>query len=364
MSLTDGPDGRDLIDWDLALATAKRLQSPGPQLSEPLARAVCDQLRELAEVATAHVQAVTRLEPAADPGDVAIMDRASWAASNLASFPMLAGPLLDRAAASGRRTSGPALVVARKITGLQLGAMVAYLSGKVLGQYEVFLPDRATGRLALLAPNIVAAERELGVVPRDFRLWVCLHEQCHRAQFTGVPWLRDYFESLIADLAAATDLDPAALAGRLRGALAALRAGRETGERPGLLELLQSPAQREVLDRLQALMTLLEGHAEWAMDSVGPDVVPTVGAIRAAFEARRGGGGAVDRILRRLLGLDLKLAQYRQGARFVGAVVSSSGVSGLNTVWESPAALPTRAEISDPTAWMRRVLGSAATLPA
>lgn len=364
MSLTDGLDGRDLIDWDFALATAKRLQSPGPQLPEAQARAVCDQLRELAEIATAHVAGVTRLEPAADPGEVAVLDRAGWAASNLASFPLLAGPLLDRVAVSGRRTSGPALAVARKITGLQLGAMVAYLSGKVLGQYEVFLPDRATGRLALVAPNIVAAERELGVVPRDFRLWVCLHEQCHRAQFTGVPWMRDHFESLISELAAATDLDASALAGRLKAALTAIKAGREDGTKPGLLELVQSPAQREVLDRLTALMTLLEGHAEWAMDTVGPEVVPTVDAIREAFDARRGGGGVIDKILRRVLGMDMKLAQYRQGAAFVRAVVEASGVTGLNTVWESPAALPTRAEISDPTAWMRRVLGSAATLPA
>ena len=111
-------------------------------------------------------------------------------------------------------------------------------------------------------------------------------------------------------------------------------------------------------------MTLLEGHAEWAMDTVGPDVVPTVSAIREAFESRRGGGGVIDKLLRRLLGMDMKLAQYRQGAAFVRSVVEASGVSGLNTVWESPAALPTRAEITDPTAWMRRVLGSAATLPA
>jgi coenzyme F420 biosynthesis associated uncharacterized protein len=366
VSLSDGRalDGRDLIDWDFALATARRLQSRGPQLPPAEARAVCDQLRELAGVAVAHVQQVTRLEPAADPGDVAVVDRETWVASNLAGFQVLAGPLLDKLAESGRRSNAVTLALGRRATGLQLGVMLAFLSSKVLGQYEVMLPDRASGRLSLIAPNIVAVERELGVVPRDFRLWVCLHEQCHRTQFTAVPWMRDHLESLITELAATTDLDPVAVLGRLRSAVAGMRDKREDGPRPGILELVQSPEQRAVLDRMQALMTLLEGHAEWAMDSVGPDVVPTVETIRGKFEERRGGGGVIDRLLRRVLGLDLKMQQYKQGAAFVRNVVAASGVTGLNTVWESPAALPTRAEISDPTAWMRRVLGSAATLPA
>ena len=355
----------ELVDWGLAEATARRLMRPGPAIPAAEAALVVADLRRLAEQATAHVERATGLHPVGDPGAVVVVDRGEWVRSNLATLRLLASPLLERLGEQARRGNGLTIAAGRRVTGLQIGTTLAFLGGRVLGQYEVFLPDAATGRLALVAPNIVAAERSLGVDPHDFRLWVCLHEQTHRLQFTGVPWLREQLEGLVRDLADATDLDPASLAGRLRGAVGALRAHREDGSRPALIEVLQSPEQRIVLDRVQALMTLLEGHAEWAMDAVGPEVVPSVADIRAAFDRRRGSStGPVDRLLRRLLGLDLKLDQYRKGAVFVRAVVERSGVGGLNTVWESPATLPTRAELADPTSWMRRVLGSAATLPA
>jgi len=354
----------DLVDWGLAEATAVRLCKPGPRLTRGEADLVVAELRRLAAEAAGHVERATQLTPVGDPGSVAVLDRPAWVASNAASLRLLAGPLLDRLTEQKSPPAGLTLAVGRRLTGVQVGTMLAFLAGKVLGQYEVFLPDVAAGRLSLVAPNIVAAERELRVDPHDFRLWVCLHEQAHRTQFTAVPWLRDHLESLVREFADVTELDPARLAARLRHAVGALRETRDDGSRASLVEALQTPEQRLVLDRVQALMTLLEGHAEWAMDVVGPEVVPSVADIRAAFEARRDGGGPLDRMLRRLLGLDLKLEQYRRGVVFVRAVVAASGVSGLNTVWESPATLPTRRELVDPTAWMRRVLGSAATLPA
>jgi coenzyme F420 biosynthesis associated uncharacterized protein len=221
-------------------------------------------------------------------------------------------------------------------------------------------PRAPDGRLSLVAPNIAHTERMLGAVPRDFRMWVCLHEQTHRSQFLAVPWLRDHLEQEIVAFVEATDLDPDVLADRVRSAINALRgAVRDRGPNaPSVVEALQTPAQRDVLDRLQALMTLLEGHADQVMDAVGPKVVPTVAQIRAKFDTRRGGGSPIDRFVRRLLGLDLKLQQYRQGGAFVRAVVAEAGVDGFNTVWTSPSTLPTRAELVDPPAWMERVLGS------
>jgi len=359
-----------LVDWGLAEATAKRLLAAGPRIDRAEADLVVAELGRLAAEAAGHVERTTGLTPAGDPGGVAVVDRSAWVASNVASLRLLAGPLLEQLTQREGTAPGRLTVAAgRRLTGLQVGALLAFLAGKVLGQYEVFLPDAAAGRLTLVAPNIVAAERALRVDPHDFRLWVCLHEQAHRTQFTAVPWLRDHLEGLVRELATTTDLDPAHLASRLREAVSALRGSAAAdGTTRSFVEALQSPEQRLVLDRVQALMTLLEGHAEWVMDAVGPEVVPSVREIRAAFEARRGGtpglSGVLDRLLRRLLGLDLKLEQYRRGAVFVRTVVAASGVSGLNTVWESPATLPTRSELADPTGWMRRVLGSAATLPA
>ena len=157
-----------------------------------------------------------------------------------------------------------------------------------------------------------------------------------------MPWLRDHFMTEIGALADATDLDPTALLRRLRAVASSLRGGGEGGL--SLLEAVQTDAQRVVLDRLTGLMSLLEGHAEYVMDGVGPQVVPSVTTIRARFDERRGGGSAIQRVLRRLLGIDLKLRQYADGSRL------------LNRVWESPETLPSRAEIAEPTVWLDRVL--------
>jgi coenzyme F420 biosynthesis associated uncharacterized protein len=271
----------------------------------------------------------------------------------------LTRPLLD-ALAEKRPPAKAMLGVTSRIAGVQLGTLVALLSSRVLGQYEPFLADSSAGRLLLVAPNIAAAERSLRVDSRDFRMWVCLHEQCHRVQFGAVPWLREHLEALVHRLALAIDLDPRDLAERLRMAVAGVR-----DHEAGLITALQPPEVRAVVDEIQALMTLLEGHADWAMDAAGVGVIGSLEEIRASFDARRAKStGLLDLILRKVFGLEAKLAQYRDGGAFVRDVVAVSGVTGLNTVWESPAALPTREEIRDPRAWLRRVLGSSAPLPA
>ena len=124
------------------------------------------------------------------------------------------------------------------------------------------------------------------------------------------------------------------------------------------METLQTPEQREIFDRLMGFMSLLEGHADFVMDAVGPTVVPSVASIRAAFTVRRAKTrGPIDRLIRALLGMDLKMSQYVKGAAFVRTVVDRAGMDGFNTVWTSPETLPARAEIGDPDAWVRRVLG-------
>jgi coenzyme F420 biosynthesis associated uncharacterized protein len=344
----------ELVDWDLATSTGRRLSRPGPALEPAAANAVVAELRVLAQEAEAHVVNYTKLEPATPDAPVAVVDRGDWIDANVAGLRVMSRPLLSKL--ESKQPGRIAGAAGRRVSGVQVGGLLAYLSSKVLGQYEVFGPNAApgsTGRLLLVAPNIADVERRLDVSPRDFRLWVCLHEQTHRVQFTAVPWLRDHLERELTNFADVTELDPSALAARLRSAAGTLRR-REGGS---ILELLQTPEQRVVLDRLQALMTLLEGHADQVMDAVGPEVVPSVKAIRERFERRRDGGSPLDRVIRRLLGLDLKMQQYRQGGAFVRAVVERVGVSGFNTVWESPQTLPTRSELAAPEAWLTRVLG-------
>ncbi|MDI3388934.1 zinc-dependent metalloprotease [Streptomyces sp. B-S-A8] len=371
MTSIGGAASAGMVDWNLAVATATRLVRPGPEVSRDEARAVVAELRRHAESSEEHVRSFTRM--ATDAGrdtPVLVVDRAGWVRANVAGFRELLKPLLDKM--QDRRGGGPGNAmlgaVGGKVTGVELGMLLSFLASRVLGQYETFAPPSRDlpaapdggGRLLLVAPNIVHVERELDVDPHDFRLWVCLHEETHRTQFTAVPWLRDHLEGEIQSFLAETDVDPMTVLERLREAASSLAGnGRAEEDDEGgrsIVELVQTPAQREVLGRLTAVMSLLEGHADFVMDGVGPAVVPSVAEIREKFKERRAKGASrLDLALRKLLGLDAKLRQYRDGERFVRAVVEQVGMDGFNRVWTSPNTLPTKAEIARPADWVARV---------
>ncbi|WP_212907873.1 zinc-dependent metalloprotease [Streptomyces sp. TS71-3] len=365
--------GPQMVDWNLAVATATRLVRPGPEVSRDEAREVVAELRRHARASEEHVRGFTRLSAdAAADTPVLVVDRPGWVRANVAGFREILAPLLDKM--QQRRGTGPGGVVmgavGGKVTGFELGMLLSFLSSRVLGQYETFapvsreLPSGANGggRLLLVAPNIVHVERELDVAPHDFRLWVCLHEETHRTQFTAVPWLRDHLEGEIQAFLAETEVDPMTFLERIREAAQSVGGGRPEGEADGydggrsLVEIVQTPAQRAILSRLTAVMSLLEGHADYVMDGVGPAVVPSVAEIREKFQQRRARGASrLDQALRKLLGLDAKLRQYRDGERFVRAVVDEVGMDGFNRAWTSPNTLPTKAEIAKPADWIARV---------
>ncbi|MBO4273056.1 coenzyme F420 biosynthesis-associated protein [Microbispora triticiradicis] len=346
-----------MIDWDLAVTTGVRLVRPGPQVSREEARQAVLELRRLSRDAEGHVREFTRID-SAPPEAATVVDRPGWIRANVDGFRVVLEPLTQK------MSNMPAIVgaVGSRITGLEVGAVLAFLASRVLGQYELFLPPdpsgvAPTGRLTLVAPNIVHAERELGVDPRDFRLWVCLHEETHRVQFTGVPWLREYVRGQMTEFLLASEMDLATLLERLRAASDAVADAFKGGE-GNLIEAIQTPEQKAVLDRVTAVMTLVEGHGDYVMDAVGPSVVPSVAEIRAKFQRRREGGSRVDQLVRRLLGIELKMKQYAEGSRFVRTVVDEAGMDGFNKVWTSPETLPDRDEIADPHAWMSRVLAT------
>src|SRR5580698_5333503 len=356
-----------MIDWQVATATGVRWVRPGPQVSMAEARKVVAELRQLADAVADPVRELTGLPGAADDGRVAVVDRAGWIRANVDGFRVVLDPLVQRMTENGNVPQPGSVVTAvgSRVTGMQAGLILAYLASRVLGQYELFLPpdpdapagDAPAGRLTLVAPNIVMVERELEVNPHDFRRWVCLHEETHRTQFTSVPWLRPYVQQQMTDFLLASDLDPASILDRLRAAADAV-AGAVRGGGESLIEAIQTPRQREILDRLTSVMTLVEGHGDYVMDAVGPKVVPSVAEIRAKFSARRVSAGRIEQAIRRVLGIDLKMKQYEQGSKFVKAVVDEAGMDVFNKVWTSPATLPTKDEIASPRAWLDRVGGS------
>ena len=343
-----------MVDWGLARSTAARLVRPGPSISTAGAHAAVAELREAAARAERYVTEVTGLDATSGTAPVLVVDRPGWIQANLDAFRLLLTPLTDKAAGSVG-ASPRAVGLGSRVTGTEMGVLLSYLAPKVLGQFDPFWtgPDGARGRLLLVAPNVVEIERLLRVPPQDFRLWVCLHEETHRVQFTAVPWLRDHLLSLIDGLVGTADFENGVVLQVLRDAVRRIVEGIRDGDELSVVDLVQTPAQRVIVDEITAVMSLLEGHADVVMDSVGPEVVPSVAQIRAKFDVRRQGQGP-DRIVRRLLGLDAKMRQYRDGAAFCRHVLDEVGMDGLNRVWTSPDTLPSRAEIANPQPWVIR----------
>jgi coenzyme F420 biosynthesis associated uncharacterized protein len=384
-----------MIDWDVAISTGTRFAKQGPEVSLADARAVVAELRGLTAVVQQPVRDLTGLTSQGAIGPVAVVDRPGWIKANVGGFRVVLEPLAEKLAerGSGLPASGSVVgAVGSRVTGMQAGLILAYLSSRVLGQYELFLPPGegggqaapshngngsarngsatangaagtatlvpapSVGRLTLVAPNIVMIERELGVDPHDFRRWVCLHEETHRVQFTSVPWLRGYVQGMMTEFLLASDLDTGAVLERLRSAATAVAGAVRGGDSDSsLIEAIQTPAQRALLDKLTAVMSLVEGHGDYVMDAVGPTVVPSVADIREKFSHRRGSQSRPEQLLRRLLGIDMKMKQYEQGSHFVTTVVDEAGMAGFNRVWTSPETLPTKAEIENPREWLERV---------
>ncbi|OBF05181.1 zinc-dependent metalloprotease [Mycobacterium sp. 852002-10029_SCH5224772] len=340
------------VDWQFAATVGRRLARPGPPSSDYTRRQVTDELVGAAASAEPLVRDVTGLVADGAVPAARIVDRPEWIAAAAESMRvMMNGAEKPRGFLTGR------------LTGAQTGAVLAYVSSGILGQYDPFASGQEAtkeGSLLLVYPNVIAVERQLRIEPSDFRLWVCLHEVTHRVQFTANPWLPDYMSQALGVLTrdAGDDL------GQVMSRLADYARNRGESEADansqgilGLVRAVQSEPQRHALDQLLVLGTLLEGHADHVMDAVGPMAVPSVATIRRRFDERRHRKQPpLQRLLRALLGLDAKLSQYTRGKAFVDHVVGQVGMARFNAIWTGPETLPLPVEIEEPQQWIDRVL--------
>jgi coenzyme F420 biosynthesis associated uncharacterized protein len=339
------------VDWDFAATVGAKLARPGPAATDYTRRQVIDQLAEASRTAELPVREVTGLNEGGAIPEARVVNRVEWIRAATKSMRIMTGGLEKDGA-------GPHFIMGR-FTGAQTGAVLAFISSGILGQYDPFGPNG--GELLLVYPNVIAVERQLRVSPTDFRLWVCLHEVTHRVQFRTNPWLAEHMSESLAVLTEDASED----VGEVLGRLAQLLRNRRDGVVPepnssgilGLLRAVQSEPQRRALDQLLVLGTLLEGHADHVMDAVGPAVVPSVSTIRRRFNERRTRKQPpLQRIVRALLGFDAKLSQYTRGKAFVDHVVGRVGMARFNAVWSSAETLPLPSEIDEPQRWIDRVL--------
>jgi coenzyme F420 biosynthesis associated uncharacterized protein len=338
-----------VIDHGLAERVALLVAGgPGPAAPVP-----ADLLERCAE-ARDRVVAATGLVPDAPLPPPEWIDRGGWSRANLATLSGLLDPLAERTQALGG-LRGPSRALTGLVATAEAGALLGLVGRRVLGQYDLALLDAGVApRLLLVGPNLAEVADALGAPPDDLLSWVALHEVTHAVQFAAVPWLRGHLAALLRELLAGLQLRvrPEALvrvpsAADLRGLVDAVREG-------GLAGVVVGGQRRELLDRVQATMALVEGHAEWTMDAAAEGFVPSVELLRTALDRRRRERPPALRLLDRLLGLELKLRQYAEGRRFCDAVVAARGPEGLRLAWRSPDDAPTAAELAAPARWLAR----------
>lgn len=304
--------------------------------------------------AEARVLQYTGLRPAAPLPRPEAVQRPEWIGANVSSMGAMLDPVGDKLAAGGL-LGGATRSAAGVLLSVEAGALTGYLSQRVLGQYEFALADPdAVARLLFVEPNIALAARRLDADGEQLLTWIAFHEVTHAVQFAGVPWLRPYLAGLLRELLDSLDVkvDPRALLklpslDDAKGLLEAVR-------KEGLVGALGSGSRRGLLDRVQGVMGIVEGHAEHVMDVVGADALPSLDELRSALDRRRQERSPLLALLERLIGLEAKMRQYEDGKRFCDAVAATAGAPALHRVFDGPDQLPTVAELQDPAAWMRR----------
>ncbi|MFN2607233.1 MAG: zinc-dependent metalloprotease [Acidimicrobiales bacterium] len=349
---------RDPVDWAVAQRVAGRVARREPIAESYLYDSLAPDFAEFTAEAEELVGRETGLRSLSGPARVRVTDRAGWVAANLKSFQRLLRPLTDRL--GSRLGTGRMADAGRSVAGAEVGALLGWMSTRVLGQYDLLVIENEDPDdqdiVYYVGPNVLALEKRYAFPPREFRLWLALHEVTHRAQFTAIPWMRPYFLSLIDSTLAAFDPDPKRLVAALRRALDTARSGKNPLDEGGLATMLASPEQHAVLQRISGLMSLLEGHGDLVMGRAGKGLIPSAERFHRVLHERRQAGGAA-RLLQRLIGLEAKLRQYEEGERFLAAV-EASGHASVDLLWRGPEWLPALPEIKSPELWLSRV-GSA-----
>jgi coenzyme F420 biosynthesis associated uncharacterized protein len=348
-----GSQAARLADWDTALAIGRRVAGPGARVVAVDRARMREDLAELVPFSEGLIRRFTGMDAGGFRSRPWVMARSEWIRANLGGLQRMLEPLAGRILA---KQSGNG-VIRRKLLGAQAGALLGYVSRRVLGQYDAFLPPDDEGLLYFVGPNVAEVEQRFGLPPRDFRLWIAIHEVTHRVQFGAAPWLRAHIRSQVDRYLGTVSLDSKDFTQQLRRAVDEARAGADVRGMGGLF-LLLNDEQREIVKHVQGVMSLLEGHASYVMNEVAAEHVTDLARMRKALAERRRRAGGVERSFQRAIGFDKKVEQYDAGERFVREVVSRAGMDRLNRVWLAPEGLPSTEEIADPAAWVARVAGS------
>ena len=347
--MTDGP-----VDWELAKRIASRVAGEEPLSRSYLGDSLHRDFSEFTPLAEELVGAETGLTSSEGSARAQVIDREGWIDANIRSFRRLLRPVLTESS-----DSDPTSEIARKIAAAELGAALGWMSRRVLGQYDLLLAedeDRDEQDFVYyVGPNILAIEKKFAFDPKQFRLWLALHELTHRSQFTGVPWLRPRFLELVNQMLDEVEPDPARVKQGLQDFVQMKRNGKDPLADGGVAQLFASERQKELLDSVGGMMSLVEGHGDVTMSRAAAGHVPHAQRFHRVMQERRNSATGVSRLMQKMMGLEAKLAQYQAGEDFIAAIESQRGDRAVDLIWQDQDHLPSMAEIRNPTAWMERV---------
>jgi coenzyme F420 biosynthesis associated uncharacterized protein len=355
---------RGLVDWKTAerIAVDRARNSPGTLQPEQLKMVEPVYAAAMKEV----VPALSSALGAELPGIVEraqVVSRAEWVHENVGAFSHLMGrmegDLLAQLVPSGAGFLKASMaIVNRAVTTRQLGYLLGFLGQRVLGQYDLAIlsAESNPGCLLFLDENIRVVAASLEVPVNPFRTWIALHETTHAFEFEAHPWLRPYLADKVERQLSSLTHGAGLMGGDAISRLgASLRGGADNW-----MEGLMTEEQRRQFREIQAVMSLLEGFGDYVMTQVGRDLVFDVDTISQRFHARREARSGSERAIMRISGLDMKMAQYKQGEAFVEAIAQARGKAGLEALWQGPESLPRPGEIESPSLWLDRVMPEAA----
>lgn len=346
------------VDWEFAQRVAARMSSRGYTPSTYHYATLAPDFERFTAQAEELVAETTGLRSTMGAARARVADRPMWIEANINSFQRLLRPVTEKLAEKG--AGSPMLAKAgSKASGLEVGVLLGWMSGRVLGQYDLLIIEDENPEdqdiVYYVGPNVMALEKKYGFPPEEFRLWLALHECTHRAQFTGVPWLREHFLSLVNRTIDAVDPDPEVFKSAIKRLIEARKTGEDILADGGLPALMASPDQLEVLSEISGMMSLLEGHGDVTMDRAGAGLIPSQERFASTLRTRRNSAKGLTRVFQKIIGLEAKLNQYQAGEAFIAEVEEAGGTELLDRAWEGPENLPSMDEIRSPKLWIDRM---------
>lgn len=344
----------EVVAWDWARRAAALVASqlPGPRDQDLQLAPVSEDLRAAVADAAPWVSESSGIQDWQGNATPVVLDRIGWVEVNITAFQILMEPMLEKL--EERLSASPLAPLSRVVAGVQIGGLLGWLSGRVLGQYDV-TQDNEPGTIYFVGNNLISLESRYGFAPDEFRRWVAVHELAHAAQFDGVGWLRPYFLGEVRSMVSSFELDPRVALARVAEAMRRILEGDKGWRDMGLVGLVATSEQLALARRLQALMSLLEGHADVVMEKASAGRISGAERFKEILRRRRRAPEGLARLIQRALGIDAKTRQYEEGERFLKEAEALVGAAGLSRLWHGPENLPSPDELADPARWVARV---------